>query len=123
MGLPNTKCSVCGKNEDPNWIIVPTTDKPDGAPICCACVGELVTRLRDEVEWSASGVLDCTDDLRYIGGIVERGTGKPLRGDVPVKRQILDYVVSLEAALAAERAEVARMATARALLRAWGEET
>jgi hypothetical protein len=42
-------------------------------------------------------IVNLTDDLLYIAGIVEIGTGKPLNKNVSVTKQVLDYVKSKEA--------------------------
>lgn len=45
----------------------------------------------------ATDVGRLVSDMRYIQGIVERGTGKPVDEKLPVTGQILEYVKSLEA--------------------------
>ena len=36
------------------------------------------------------------EDMKYVGGIVEKGTGKELIGDIPIRLQLLGYVKSIE---------------------------
>ena len=36
------------------------------------------------------------DDMKYIVGIIEKGTGEPIKYNVAIKRQLLEYVKQLE---------------------------
>ena len=36
------------------------------------------------------------EDMKYIGGIVEKGTGNKLIGNIPIRLQLLGYVKSVE---------------------------
>jgi hypothetical protein len=56
----------------------------------------LEQELRDLKAEYATDVGRLTSDLRYIQGIVERGTGKPVDEALPITGQILEYVKSLE---------------------------
>ncbi len=60
----------------------------------------LAAERTDSIKFVAA-VQSLTADLKYIAGIVERGTGKPLADDEKVTAAILGYVKHLEAGLAA----------------------
>lgn len=56
-----------------------------------------------------SGVVDTLcDDLDYIKGIVERGTGKPVDEDLPLRETVLAFVKGLEGDRERLRGEVSR---------------
>lgn len=55
-----------------------------------------IATLKRELKESAEEMLRIISDVKYITGIVERGTGKPIGDDIPVAGAILEYVKSLE---------------------------
>jgi len=44
----------------------------------------------------ANDIVRLTSDMKYIAGIVKRGTGLELKKDMPIREQLLDYVKQLE---------------------------
>lgn len=64
---------------------------------CVAEKSKLKERVKELEAEYATDVGRLVSDMRYIQGIVERGTGKPVDEKLPVTGQILEYVKSLEA--------------------------
>lgn len=60
-----------------------------------------LAKVRDENQRYAKDLLRLVADLKYIGGIAERGRGYPLIDDEAPKLAILEYVKNLEAAIRA----------------------
>ncbi len=62
-----------------------------------AVQAELIDSLQASLAESEARVAGLLEDMKYIIGIVERGTGKELIGNVPIRKQLLEYVKKLEA--------------------------
>jgi hypothetical protein len=58
--------------------------------------GKTITSLRSELDDRARGILKQGEELKYIDGIVERGTGHKMQPDDTYRQRILRYVQHLE---------------------------
>lgn len=71
-----------------------------------ASFGALITKLKAETVDQAKTIVLLTEDLQYIAGIVEKGTGSTVKEDSNVRAAILWYVQALEKERDALKAEL-----------------
>ncbi len=98
-----------------SWNIV--TTKPDGSQwVELQEVNDVVARIRADATRLSFEVLGMCQEMKYLAGIVERGTGEPVTGDVPIVQAVLGYVMYLENEIAdaQEREKAFRIGLARA---------
>jgi len=82
-----------------DWNTVAT--EPDGSKwVDQEEADAAVAKLEDAIRGLSRNNLMLCEDLRYLAGIVERGTGEPVPREIPVTQLVLGYVMFLEREIA-----------------------
>jgi hypothetical protein len=81
-----------------------------------------IERLKKEKAEECEAILRLCADMKYIGGIVERGTGSPIPEDVTVAKGILEYVKGLESRLSISETRLTEVCREAGVQRTRAEE-